>query len=141
MEPFARTINAAKKYVVSGTMDRVDWNAELQTWIPALGTAFLFWAALARFPVRRWASNRQGERGVVLVYTTICGTLSVIVFALCQSLEGLLTHGTAVRPSHGEFMDLPQSAAGHTMLMAVAILGVILGGAVYVVEMRTSRHR
>jgi dihydrofolate reductase len=29
MEPFARTIHAAKKYVVSRTMDRVDWNAEL----------------------------------------------------------------------------------------------------------------
>jgi dihydrofolate reductase len=28
-EPFARTINAAKKYVVSGILDRVDWNAEL----------------------------------------------------------------------------------------------------------------
>jgi dihydrofolate reductase len=28
MEPFARTINAAKKYVVSSTLDRVDWNAE-----------------------------------------------------------------------------------------------------------------
>ena len=27
-EPFARTIDAAKKYVVSRTMDRVDWNAE-----------------------------------------------------------------------------------------------------------------
>jgi hypothetical protein len=25
----ARTINAAKKYVVSSTLDRVDWNAEL----------------------------------------------------------------------------------------------------------------
>ncbi len=29
MEPFARTIDVAKKYVVSRTMDRVDWNAEL----------------------------------------------------------------------------------------------------------------
>jgi dihydrofolate reductase len=30
MEPFAQTINAAKKYVVSSTLDRVDWNnAEL----------------------------------------------------------------------------------------------------------------
>jgi dihydrofolate reductase len=29
MEPFARTIDGAKKYVVSGTLDRVDWNAEL----------------------------------------------------------------------------------------------------------------
>jgi dihydrofolate reductase len=28
-EPFARTIDAAKKYVVSNTLDRVDWNAEL----------------------------------------------------------------------------------------------------------------
>ena len=29
MEPFARTIDAAKKYVVSTTLDHVDWNAEL----------------------------------------------------------------------------------------------------------------
>jgi dihydrofolate reductase len=28
MESFAQTINAAKKYVVSSTLDRVDWNAE-----------------------------------------------------------------------------------------------------------------
>jgi dihydrofolate reductase len=28
-EPFARTIDAAKKYVVSNTLERVDWNAEL----------------------------------------------------------------------------------------------------------------
>ena len=28
MEPFARTIDAAKKYVVSNTLTRVDWNAE-----------------------------------------------------------------------------------------------------------------
>jgi hypothetical protein len=29
MEPFARAIDAVKKYVVSSTLDRVDWNAEL----------------------------------------------------------------------------------------------------------------
>jgi dihydrofolate reductase len=29
MEPFARTIDAAKKYVVSRTLGQVDWNAEL----------------------------------------------------------------------------------------------------------------
>jgi dihydrofolate reductase len=29
MEPFARTIDAAKKYVVSSTLEQVDWNAEL----------------------------------------------------------------------------------------------------------------
>jgi dihydrofolate reductase len=28
-QPFARTINAARKYVVSSTLNRVDWNAEL----------------------------------------------------------------------------------------------------------------
>jgi dihydrofolate reductase len=28
-EPFARTIDAAKKYVVSSTLNHVDWNAEL----------------------------------------------------------------------------------------------------------------
>ncbi|GAH48752.1 unnamed protein product, partial [marine sediment metagenome] len=31
MEPFARTIDAAKKYVVSSTLDRLDWNAEFLT--------------------------------------------------------------------------------------------------------------
>src|SRR4051794_11847276 len=29
MEPFALTIDAAKKYVVSRTLTRVDWNSEL----------------------------------------------------------------------------------------------------------------
>ena len=29
MEPFARTIDAAKKFVVSNTLNRADWNAEL----------------------------------------------------------------------------------------------------------------
>ena len=29
MEPFARTIDAAKKYVVSSTLKSVDWNAEI----------------------------------------------------------------------------------------------------------------
>ena len=29
MEPFTQTINAAKKYVVSSTLEQVDWNAEL----------------------------------------------------------------------------------------------------------------
>ena len=29
MKPFARTIDAKRKYVVSSTLDQVDWNAEL----------------------------------------------------------------------------------------------------------------
>jgi dihydrofolate reductase len=37
MEPFAVTIDAARKYVVSSTLERVDWNAELLT--GDLGTA------------------------------------------------------------------------------------------------------
>lgn len=28
-EPFAKTINAAKKYVVSSTLEQVDWNSEI----------------------------------------------------------------------------------------------------------------
>jgi len=39
MEPFARTIDAARKYVVSSTLDQVDWNAELVR--GDLGTAVL----------------------------------------------------------------------------------------------------
>jgi dihydrofolate reductase len=34
-EPFARTIDAARKYVVSSTLERVDWNAELVRGDPA----------------------------------------------------------------------------------------------------------
>ena len=37
MEPFARTIDAAKKYVVSSTLKRVDWNAELLLGTPGRG--------------------------------------------------------------------------------------------------------
>ncbi|AGL18047.1 dihydrofolate reductase family protein [Actinoplanes sp. N902-109] len=29
MQPFAQAVNAARKYVVSSTLDHVDWNAEL----------------------------------------------------------------------------------------------------------------
>ena len=29
LEPFARTIDAARKHVVSSTLERVDWNADL----------------------------------------------------------------------------------------------------------------
>ena len=29
MEPFAQTINSAEKYVVSSTLEQVDWNAQL----------------------------------------------------------------------------------------------------------------
>src|SRR5215470_5233627 len=32
MEPFARTINSAKKYVVSSTLSRVDWKRGADSW-------------------------------------------------------------------------------------------------------------
>jgi dihydrofolate reductase len=35
MKPFGQTIDAAKKYVVSSTLDQVDWNAELIRGDPA----------------------------------------------------------------------------------------------------------
>jgi hypothetical protein len=74
--------------------------------------------------------------GAVSVYATMCGALSVIVFAVCQSIDGLFRHGSAMKTSHGEFADLLNSAAGHTFLMAAAILGFVLGGVVYLLELR-----
>jgi hypothetical protein len=100
--------------------------AWLQTWIPTLGAAVLFWAVLARSRIRRWASYR-GALSVVSAYAISCGALSVSVFALCQSLDGLLTHRATVRPNDDGFMGLMQSAPGHTMLVAVAIMGVTIG--------------
>jgi hypothetical protein len=38
MEPFARTIDAAKKYVVSSTLDRVDWKREASAGVDRDGT-------------------------------------------------------------------------------------------------------
>src|SRR5262252_7424984 len=48
MEPFARTISAAKKYVVSNTLERVDWNAELVS-----GLEFGSGAVALRYEPRR----------------------------------------------------------------------------------------
>ena len=50
MEPFARTNDAAKKYVVSSTLDRVDWNAEIVSG-DQLGTAV-------------WQLKRQSGKGL-----------------------------------------------------------------------------
>ena len=58
-EPFARTIDAAKRYVVSSTLDRVDWNAEF---VPGSGAGRS--AAQARAgqgPVR---GRREAPTGV-----------------------------------------------------------------------------
>jgi hypothetical protein len=112
----------------------------LQTWVPTTGTAVLFWTALARLPIRRWASSFQGEPAVALAYAMTCCVLSVIVFALCQLLHGRFAHGETAQPSRGELTDLLLSASGHTVLATVAIVGIAVGGAVYAVERRKSRQ-
>jgi dihydrofolate reductase len=58
MEPFAHTIDAAKKYVVSSTLDRVDWNAELVR--GDLGKAV---QQLKRESARRRCEPPAGARG------------------------------------------------------------------------------
>jgi hypothetical protein len=66
MIPFAETIGRAKKYVVSSTLDRLDWNAELvQAWVPvhiwAIGRPGpLRHAALA--PSLRCSAGAVGDR-------------------------------------------------------------------------------
>jgi hypothetical protein len=47
--------------------------------------------ALAKLPVRQWASSHFGELGALSVYATMCSALSVIVFAVCQSIDGLFS--------------------------------------------------
>ena len=62
MELFARTIDAAKKYVVSRTLDRVDWNADL-------GLCAWFWPNLPDFNTFmhwRWVSQLREQAGLCL---------------------------------------------------------------------------
>ena len=58
-EPFARTIDAAKKYVVSSTLDRVDWNAEfIRGKLPPLKELA---RDFTRGGARRWLRQRPGR--------------------------------------------------------------------------------
>jgi dihydrofolate reductase len=68
MEPFARTIDAAKKYVVSRTMDRVDWNAELDEFLvqPRLaGHGPTLFAGLSKRVDLKLVSRLEFASGVV----------------------------------------------------------------------------
>jgi hypothetical protein len=61
-EPFGKMIDAAKKYVVSRTLDRVDWNADL-------GLCAWFWPNLPDFNTfvhRRWVSQLREQAGLCL---------------------------------------------------------------------------
>jgi hypothetical protein len=140
MKPLASSF----RFVLSAPIGAMVWYGTvlfpptwLQTWMPTVATAFLFRSALARLPVREWALRHHGESGVIIAYATICGALSVIVFALCQLLDGIFQHNAA-QPAHRPFDDLVGSATGHTVVIAIAILGVIIGAAVYVLERRMS---
>ena len=60
MEPFARTIDAAKKYVVSSTLDRVDWNAEPLI-LPLMSTITRNRRSSAETPVQHQLNLCQGS--------------------------------------------------------------------------------
>ena len=65
MEPFAPSIDAVKKYVVSSTLNRVDWNAELVRGDPGSGVQQLKREpAKGLFVVGREAPAGLGEAGI-----------------------------------------------------------------------------
>jgi hypothetical protein len=64
MEPFARTINAAKKYVVSSTLERVDWNAELMHGVWTRPSSSSSESRVGTVPWRREAPSCVGGAGI-----------------------------------------------------------------------------
>ncbi|TAK12888.1 MAG: deaminase [Anaerolineae bacterium] len=94
MEPFARTIDAAKKYVVSSTLERVDWNAELVR--GDLGTA-----------VRRL--KEEPGRGLLTGGVTLplalaeLGLIDVYEFVVQPRLAG---HGPTLLAGLSKYIDL-----------------------------------
>ena len=94
MVPFARTIDAAKKYVVSSTLDRVDWNAELVR--GDLGRAV---EELKRQPGRGLATG-----GVKLpMALTELGLIDEYVFVVHPRLAG---HGPTLFAGLSQHVDL-----------------------------------
>jgi dihydrofolate reductase len=93
-EPFARTIDAARKYVVSSTLDRVDWNAELVH--GELGTAVQ-------------QLKRQSGRGLFVGGVTLAralaeqGLIDEYEFLVHPRLVG---HGPAVFAGLSRYVDL-----------------------------------
>jgi dihydrofolate reductase len=94
MAPFARTIGAARKYVVSSTLDRVDWNAELVR--GDLGTA-----------VRRL--KRESGRGILVGGLTL--PLALAELGLIDEYEFLVQprlagHGPTLFAGLSKHIDL-----------------------------------
>lgn len=94
MEPFARTIDAARKYVVSSTLDRVDWNAELVR--GDLGEAVQ--------RLKREPGNGLFVGGVKLALTlTELGLINEYEFVVHPRLVG---HGPTLFAGLSELVDL-----------------------------------
>lgn len=94
MEPFAQTMSAAKKYVVSRTLESVDWNAEL---VPGdLGAAV---RALKAMPGRR-----IGTGGVTLPLALAqLGLIDEYEFVVHPRIAG---HGPYVLAGLSRYVDL-----------------------------------
>ncbi len=60
-EPFARTIDAAKNYVVSTTLDRVDGNAELVSRLEFGSGAVAIW-----YEPRTWPLGLLARVGLIM---------------------------------------------------------------------------
>jgi dihydrofolate reductase len=93
-EPFARAINAVKKYVVSSTLDSVDWNAEFLR--GDLGEAVV---ALKQEP-----GNGLGVGGVMLPMALAeLGLIDEYTFVVHPRIVG---HGPTLFAGLSKFVDL-----------------------------------
>jgi dihydrofolate reductase len=104
MEPFARTIDAAKKYVVSSTLspttfDGVDWNAEL-----LLGTAGRGDLATAVEQLKQESGNGLFVGGVTLPLSLAeLGLIDEYEFVIHPRLAG---HGPTLFAGLSKYVDL-----------------------------------
>ena len=94
MEPFARTIDATKKYVVSSTLKQVDWNAELVR--GDLGMAVQ--------QLKNEPGKRLGVAGVKLALAlTELGLIDEYEFVVLPRLAG---HGPSLFAGLSKHVDL-----------------------------------
>jgi dihydrofolate reductase len=99
MMPFARTISGAKKYVVSSTLDRVDWNAELL--LGKLGRGDL---GQAVEQLKREPGNGLFVGGVTLPLALAeLGLIDEYEFVVHPRLAG---HGPALFAGLSKYIDL-----------------------------------
>jgi dihydrofolate reductase len=109
MESFAQTINATRKYVVSSTLDQVDWNAELLR--GDLGTAVQ-------------QLKRQPGKGVLVGGVTLplalteLGLIDEYEFVVCPRLAG---HGPTLFSGLSRYVDLKLSSRLELGAGAVAL--------------------